>query len=108
MAGMKEQTGRGGRERCLAEDHLAMLQTMVDEGMKALATVAWKAGDVLAIERKTRAIGAMGRTIKIVDDLRPRPDRSRSNENEDDMSEDPRCSGPRLRGRSRRRRAQRR
>jgi hypothetical protein len=87
MAGMKDEAGRGGRGRCLAEDHLSRLQTMVDEGMDALDTVEWKRGEVLAIERKTRAIGVMGRTIKVIDGLRPKPGKSHANDNEDEMRE---------------------
>lgn len=89
MAGMKDEAERGGRGRCLADDHLAQLQSMVDEGMAALAAVALKPGDVLAVERKTRAIGAMARTIKLVDGLRRKPGKSDSDDNEEqDMSED--------------------
>lgn len=89
MAGMKDEAGRGGQGRCLAEDHLARLQNMVDEGMNALDAVVLKPGDVLAVERKTRAVGAMARTIRLVDGLRRKPGRSPDDDNEDsDMSED--------------------
>ncbi|CAN5319608.1 hypothetical protein BH10PSE1_BH10PSE1_00880 [soil metagenome] len=88
MAGMKDEAGRGGGSRCLANDHLARLQAMTDECMAALAAVELKPGDVLAVERKTRAIGAMARTIKLVDGLRPKPAKPHANDKEDnDMSE---------------------
>lgn len=89
MAGMKDETGRCGQGRCLAEDHLARLQSMVDEVMAALGEVSLKPGDVLAIERKTRTIGAMARTIKLVDGLRRKPGKPHSDDHEDqDMSDD--------------------
>ena len=75
------------RERCWVEDHMAAFQAMVDEGVEALKDTEWKRGDVLAIERKTRAIGAMARTIKLVDGLRPKPTKPPANDNKDDMSE---------------------
>lgn len=88
MAGMKDEAGRGGRGRCLAEDHLIELQEMADGGMTALRGSEWKTGDVLAIDRKARAIGSVVRMIKLIDGLRPKPEKSHANDNEDKMSED--------------------
>ena len=76
------------RGRSLAVDHLTGLQAMVDEDMEALKKSPPKAGDVVAIERRTRAIGAMVKTITLVDGMRPKPPKSPANDNEDDMSED--------------------
>lgn len=89
MAGMKDEAERDGRERCLAQDHLRTLQALVDGVMVALCEVEPKPGDIIAIERKTRTIGAMARTIKLVDGLRPKPEKPHANDNQDnDMSED--------------------
>lgn len=89
MAGMKDEAGRGGGTRCLAEDHLILLQSMVDDGMEALAAVGLKPGDVLAVERKMRAVASMVRSIKLVDSLRPKPGKTHGHDDEEpDMSED--------------------
>ena len=89
MAGMKDEAGRGGQGRCLAEDHLTQLQSMIDEGMVALGVCELKPGDVLAVERKTRAVGVMVRSIKLVDSLRRKPGEPHSDDHEDqDMSDD--------------------
>ena len=85
---MKDEAGRAMRGRSLAVDHLTGLQAMVDEDMEALKKSPPKAGDVVAIERRTRAIGAMVKTITLVDGMRPKPPKSPANDNEDDMSED--------------------
>ncbi len=89
MAGMEDEAGRGGGARCLAVDHLVLLQSMVDDGMEALASAGLKPGDVLAVERKMRAVASMVRSIKLVDSLRAKPGKSSSDDDEDpDMSED--------------------
>ncbi|MBJ7486363.1 hypothetical protein [Brevundimonas sp.] len=89
MAGMKDEAGRAMQGRCWAEDHMATFQSMVDEGVEALKDTEWKRGDVLAIERKFRAIGTMARTVKLVEGLRPKPSKFRTNDkhHEDEMSE---------------------
>jgi hypothetical protein len=89
MAGKKDEAGRDGQARCLADDHLLQLQSMIDEGVAALAACPLKPGDVLGIERKTRAIGVMARSIKLVDGLRRKPGKSAGDDHEDqDMNHD--------------------
>lgn len=89
MAGMKNEAGRGGGTRCLADDYLIDLQSIVDDGMTALKATEWKAGDLLALDRKARAVGSVVRMIKLVDGLRPKSGKSQASDNEEqDMSED--------------------
>ncbi|WGM48726.1 hypothetical protein KOAAANKH_03633 [Brevundimonas sp. NIBR10] len=88
MAGMKDEAGRAMQGRSLAVDHLAGLQAMVDEEMGQLRESPSTKGEILTIERRVRTIGAMARTIKLVDGLLTKPAKSHANDNEDDMSED--------------------
>jgi hypothetical protein len=93
MAGMKDEAGRAAQQRCLSDDHLAELQSIVDAGMSALRQTEWKSDDSLAIDRNARAVGSMVRMIKLVDGLRRKPAKSEARDNrartsEDSMSED--------------------
>ncbi|WP_395651783.1 hypothetical protein [Brevundimonas sp.] len=85
---MKDEAGRAMRGRSLAVDLLSGLQAMVDEEMDQLKESPSTKGEILTIERRVRTIGAMARTIKLVDGLLTKPPKSHANDNEDDMSED--------------------